>query len=145
MADKESSTEELLQCVCFRLRKAARKVSQIYDHALEPFDLTNTQYSLLAHLPPGRGVSIGELALELGTDSTTLTRNLRPLERRRLIAVVRPPEDARVRLVTSTPAGQALFKKATVAWKVARKALYDMISPRQLEQLERGLDGLLEG
>src|SRR5690606_24493942 len=88
-------------CTCFRLRRAARQVSQLYDHALAGAGLTVNQYSLLRHARTPQ--SLGELAASLGMDRTTLTRNLRPLLRDGLLAEVRD-EDPRRRVVALTAA-----------------------------------------
>jgi len=138
----DATREELLQCVGFRLRRATRKVSQIYDQALQPLDLTGAQFSLLSHLPRGRQVPVGQLAGELGTEASTLTRNLRPLQRRGLLALVDAPYDRRVKLVLSTKAGQALQAKAVPAWRSAREQLEGSIGAEAFEQLKQALDNL---
>lgn len=138
----DASIEELLQCVGFRLRRATRKVSQIYDQALQPLDLTGAQFSLLAHLPRGRQVPVGQLADELGTEASTLTRNLRPLERRGLLTLVEAPYDGRVKLVLSTKAGQELVAKAVPAWRAARDKLEQCVGPNAFKQLQQTLDQL---
>src|SRR5436853_5734315 len=67
-------------CTCFRLRSLTRRVTQLYDQALAPSGLTVTQYSLLAHaLRHGAAPTVSELAKQLFTDRTTLTRYLKPL------------------------------------------------------------------
>ena len=71
----------MLGCTCMRLRKVSRRVSQIYDHSLEAAGMTVTQYGVLGHIARFDGIGIGALAEKLGMDPTTLTRNLRPLER----------------------------------------------------------------
>jgi DNA-binding MarR family transcriptional regulator len=141
MAD-DATIEELVQCVGFRLRKATRQVSQIYDQALQQFDLTGTQFSLLSHLPRGRQLPVGDLAEELGSDSSTLTRNLGLLERRGLVKLVAAPYDRRVRLVLSTKEGQALQKRAVPAWRAARSELERRIGSEAFEQLKQALDRL---
>ncbi len=65
------------QCTCFRLRRASRRVTQVYDHALAPVGLSLNQYSILRRSEREPRV-LGELADELGMDRTTLTRNLSP-------------------------------------------------------------------
>ena len=71
-------------CTAARVRKASRRVTQIYDRHLAPFDLTIAQFGLLAQLREVSGASVGELADRMIMDATTLSRNLRPLERRGL-------------------------------------------------------------
>jgi DNA-binding transcriptional ArsR family regulator len=92
-------------CTCLRLRKASRRVSQIYDQHLEPFGLTVTQYGVLGHLATFNGLNIGELAEKLVMDPTTLTRNLRPLQRQGLLAVKTDRRDRRARTLELTARG----------------------------------------
>jgi DNA-binding transcriptional ArsR family regulator len=55
--------------------------------------------------------TIGGLADSLGMDRTTITANLKPLERRGLLSVRRDKGDVRVKLVFLTAAGQSLLAK----------------------------------
>src|SRR4051812_39261828 len=73
-------------CTCMRLRRASRRITQIYDELLAPAGLTVTQFGLLANLR-ACALSIGALASRLGMDPTTLTRNLRPLQARGLAEI----------------------------------------------------------
>jgi DNA-binding MarR family transcriptional regulator len=50
-------------------------------------------------------------------DRTTLTANLKPLERRRLLKVSVDKEDRRSRRLSLTSAGRALLIKAYPIWK----------------------------
>lgn len=138
----EDVTDELLRCVGFRLRRATRKVSQIYDQALQPLDLTGAQFSLLGHLPRGRQVPVGQLAEEIGAEPSTMTRNLRPLERRGLLSLIEAPYDRRVKLVLSTKAGQELLARAIPAWRSARAELESRVDPTALRSLQEALDRL---
>ena len=61
--------------------------------------------------------SIGEVAQFLAMDRTTLTANLKPLERRGLLKVTVDKEDRRSRRLTLTAAGHALLIEALPAWK----------------------------
>jgi len=109
-------------CACFNIRKAARKVTQSYDRALLPAGLAATQFSLLAVLARERGkagIPMTRLAKQLGMDRTTLTRNLRVVERAKWVSV-RPGDDPRERLVTLTAAGRKKFASALPWWKDAQ-------------------------
>src|SRR5438445_11148320 len=68
-----------LDCTCFRIRGAARRVTQIYSRHLAPTGLKISQFSLLGFVAAEGPISIGRLSDLLATDRTTLTRNLRPL------------------------------------------------------------------
>ncbi len=99
-------------CLCLHLQRAARKVARIFDEALRPLDLTNGQFSLLMSLNRPDAPSIGSVASLLAMDRTTLTANLKPLERRGLIKVTVDPEDKRSRRLALTPAGKKLLTAA---------------------------------
>ena len=68
-----------MSCAGFNLRRAARAVTQHFDHALAPCGLRTTQFTLLAAMALGGPVTTNELARVLVMDRTTLTRNVRLL------------------------------------------------------------------
>src|SRR5258705_4629997 len=98
-------------CACLRLRKAARRVSQIYDRALEPYGLTVTQYGLIGHIGVLDGIGIAALAAKMVMDPTTLTRNVKPLLQQGLLVLVPDPRDRRARRLHLTEAGRQAFAK----------------------------------
>ena len=72
-------------CLCLHLQRAARAVARRFDAALRPLGLTNGQFSLLMSLNRPEPPSIGSVSALLAMDRTTLTANLKPLERRGLL------------------------------------------------------------
>jgi DNA-binding MarR family transcriptional regulator len=71
----------------------------------------------------------------LAMDRTTLTANLKPLERRGLVAVAADEADKRTRRLTLTPAGMALLAKAVPIWvetEAEIEALLGRSSPDRL-------------
>lgn len=108
-------------CTCAILRRASRRVTQVYDKALKPYGLRLTQYSLLANLLRNEDISITDLAELLAMERTTLTRNLQPLEASGWLCVKAGP-DRRSRAVAITPLGQAAVERAFPAWQEAERA-----------------------
>jgi len=131
---------EIAGCTCLRLRKAARCATQIYDRCLEPTGLTITQFGLLAHLFLRAGISIGELAEALVMDPTTLTRNLRPLERRGHVRIKASKNDRRRREVVLTAGGRAVFEAAAPLWREAQTRVAAALGADEAMQLNRALD-----
>jgi DNA-binding MarR family transcriptional regulator len=129
-------------CVCLGLRRAARTVTRLYDDALRPSKLKATQFSLLALLFNGGRTPFSELTARLATDQTTLTRNLRPLERRGLIRVT-PGDDRRTRDIQLTSAGKNLYKRADVQWRSAQKQAIGVIGNEDWKAIQVQLDRLL--
>jgi DNA-binding MarR family transcriptional regulator len=126
-----------------RFRKAARRVSQLYDCCLEAYGLTITQYGLLAHIRRLDGVSIGALATELVMDPTTLTRNLRPLQKRNLVVLVVAEDDKRTRSLQLTAGGRALLKEARPGWEAAQRKMAEVLA-EDLAPLSDTIDRMLE-
>ena len=74
-------------CLCLHVQRAARALARRFDEVLRPLDLTQGQFSLLTSLNRPEPPSIGSVAALLAMDRTTLTANLKPLERRGLVKV----------------------------------------------------------
>ena len=110
-------------CLCLHLRRAARAVARRFDAALRPLALTNGQFSLLMSLNRPDPASIGSVSALLAMDRTTLTANLKPLERRRLVEVMVDDTDKRTRRIALTPAGRALLAAASPVWRRTHSAI----------------------
>ncbi len=137
--------DDLVDCTCMRLRKASRRLTQIFDQALSPSGVTTPQFGLLAHLQGSAqagedGLALGILAERLGMDPTTLNRNLKPLEARALVSAAPDPDDRRVRLVRLAPAGRAALLDALPLWRRTREQVRAQVG---LETLV-ALNGLLD-
>ena len=122
------------QCACFNLRKAARAVTQLYDDALKPAGVLATQFPLLASTAELGRATISELAETMVMDRTTLTRNLRPLERDGLLRS-EPGTDRRVREVALTRKGQKILFEAYPLWQKAQKTVARGLGPKRMQHL----------
>ena len=125
-------------CVCFHLRKSARTITQFYDHTLAPSGLRATQFTLLRVISRTGGLPFSALADVLGMERTTLTRNLRPLERDKLVRTV-PGADRRVRLVSLTPKGERKLANAEPLWARAHARITGGLGAETWATLQRGL------
>ena len=126
-------------CICFNLRRASRAVSQAYDGFLQASGLKTTQFSLLGHLVAQGPMSVTQLAERLGMDRTTLTRNLRPLERKGLVAIG-SGDNRRTRRIVLTEEGRAAFAKARPLWAEAQRHFLDRLTPDRWRELQQLLD-----
>ena len=108
------------ECNCLAVRQAARHITQFYDQFLAPSGLRTTQFSILAKLRRLGSMTINALADELVMDRTTLGRNILPLEREGLIAVVPGKRDRRSKELQLTEAGSARLRSAGKGWAQAQ-------------------------
>ena len=128
------------QCACARLRKLTRRASQMYDHALAPSGLTGTQFGILAQLARSTDASMSSMAERMFMDPTSLTRTLRPLEKRKLIRIASAKDDRRRRSITITDAGRAAFREAVPLWRAVQAQFADALGERAFDALDRSLD-----
>lgn len=127
------------ECTCFRIRSAARRVTQIYSQHLAPTGLKISQFSLLGFVCAEGPVSIGRLSELLATDRTTLTRNLKPLLADGVIERA-ASGDRRRHELAATAAGRALFKRALPLWSAAEQEVRTAMGARLTSDLHGALD-----
>jgi DNA-binding MarR family transcriptional regulator len=129
-------------CLCLHIQRAARAVARRFDDALRPLGLTNGQFSLLMSLNRPKPPGIGSVAALLAMDRTTLTANLKPLERRGLVTVTVDEKDRRNRLMTLTPAGRALLASAVPVWERTHEDIDRLITSSDPDTLRADLRAL---
>jgi DNA-binding MarR family transcriptional regulator len=128
-------------CLCLHLRRAARQVARQFDAAFRPLRLTSGQFSLLMSLNRAEPPTIGSVAAALAMDRTTLTADLKPLERRGLVAISVDPADRRSRRLVLTAAGSELLAAAMPVWRRTEQAIERRLAACP-QQLRAGLAAL---
>lgn len=103
--------------VCFALAVASREVVASYRSVLEPLGLTHPQYlvmlALWQHDAAGSdGLSVKALSALLHLDPGTASPLLKRLEAAGLVSRRRSPSDERVLVVSVTPEGRELRRRA---------------------------------
>lgn len=110
-------------CLCLHAQRAARALARRFDVALKPVGITSGQFSLLMSLNRPHPPKVGSVATLLAMDRTTLTANLKPLERRGLVETEADPNDKRAKLLRLTTAGRAVLVDAVPIWKAVHAAI----------------------
>ena len=129
-------------CFCLHVQRAARAVARRFDEALRPLDLTNGQFSLLMSLNRPVPATMSSVAALLAMDRTTLTANLKPLERRGLVRVAVDETDRRSRVLTLTRAGRKLLAAAVPIWKRTHAAIDRLLGDSDPDRLRADLRAL---
>ena len=129
-------------CLCLHLQRAARAVARRFDAALRPLGLTSGQFSLLMSLNRPEPASIGNVSSLLAMDRSTLTANLKPLERRGLVTVAVDHTDKRARRLTLTPAGRALLGAAVPVWRRTHAEIDRLLTETSPDRLRTDLRAL---
>ncbi|RVV98001.1 MarR family transcriptional regulator [Mesobaculum littorinae] len=131
-------------CLCLHTLRAARAIARRFDEAFRPLDLKSGQFSLLMSLNRPEAPGLGEVAQLLALDRTTLTANLKPLERRGLVRVTRDDQDRRIRRLQLTEAGQVLLARAVPIWQ-AEQSRIEAALDGKADTLRDGLAALRTG
>jgi DNA-binding MarR family transcriptional regulator len=129
-------------CACYKVRKAARAVTKLYDEVLRPSGLRATQFSLLMATRVLGPVTVVKLAQATVMDRTTLTRNLQILEKRTLIEI-KSGEDRREREVSLTASGMEVLAKAVPLWEEAQDRVKKALSEEKMGNLMDGLSEMI--
>jgi DNA-binding MarR family transcriptional regulator len=134
-------------CACLQLRMASRAITRFFDEILEPSGLRATQFSILAAIDGGESLTVTKLAADLVMDSSTVVRNLKPLERAGLI-IIAADKDRRRKIVRLTPKGLVKLVGAVPLWHMAHDRLRGLMGVEMLENngdnLKRLVSGILE-
>ena len=119
-----------MACACMAARRAARAVTQLYDGHLRVSEVEATQFALLSVLQALGPCSQAVIGLRLTLDKTTVSRNLKVLFDRGLIALA-VAKDRRERRYVVTPAGQRRLTSARPRWQQAQDQLRGSMTPAQ--------------
>ena len=106
--------QQLDSQLCFALYSASLATTKLYKPVLEKLGLTYPQYLALLALWEQDGLAVNELGERLFLDSGTLTPLLKRMEAAGWLQRERASADERRVLVTLTPAGRALKRRALV-------------------------------
>jgi len=121
---------------CFNLRKVTRAVTQFFDRHLESADIRATQFTLLLTLTSASGKTLTEIAEGLVMDRTTLTRNLKPLEKEGLITTIKL-SDKRTKGYVLTEKGRMAIEKGIPLWQKAQQQIVGQFgAPKYAHLLE---------
>lgn len=129
-------------CLCLHVQRAARAIARRYDDVLRPLGLTNGQFSLMMSLNRPEPPTMGQVSAVLAMDRTTLTANLKPLERRGLVEVRIDDTDRRSRRLQLTRTGRDLLAEALPIWRQAQASNERLIPKTDPDRLRADLRAL---
>jgi DNA-binding MarR family transcriptional regulator len=104
-------------CFGLNIHRAGRAVAKKFDDAFRSAGVNHWQFALLMTVNVPGGLSVSELARSLVVDRTTITANVKPLERMGLISVRPDEDDARARRIEVTEKGRDVLNVTYPIWK----------------------------
>jgi DNA-binding MarR family transcriptional regulator len=145
-----NSVEQEFARLVIGVREAIRQRLDSLDPSLFPFDFKsmNALWHHAVRLPESPSLTATELSDLLAVDKSVVSRSVKRLEDRGLVARTVSPEDARVQLIHITRDGYHRFKQASLdvpTVTTSRMRAWDIESLDQLAALLHRLNGPLPG
>lgn len=122
-------------CAGWNSRLAARRITAFLDRELADIGLTAAQLGLMAQIAALTDDTLGALAQRSGLEQSTLSRNLRTLEREQLIEITLVETDLRRRAVWLTETGARRLEAAIPVWREAQARLAQVVPTDIVRQL----------
>jgi DNA-binding MarR family transcriptional regulator len=122
-----------LACTNTALRRAARRLGQLYDETLAPLGLKATQVGLISEIErcaaggSEEGPTLQELAGRLAIQISALTHALKPLVRDGLVELRPDTVDRRTKHGVLTPLGKERLSEAFVLWAKANNRVESVL------------------
>ena len=142
--EQRTEVPRMTRCNAGAARRAARRLSLMYDKVLAPAGLKLTQFGILSAVN-AKGAAlptVSELAEELVMDRSTVGQNLLPLERDQFVRLLTDPNDRRSRLIALTKQGVVKYNEARKYWEIAQDRFEAAFGRKEAAELRSVLLGI---
>ncbi|MCK3778781.1 MarR family transcriptional regulator [Ensifer sesbaniae] len=129
------------RCYCALLRKATRRVTSLYDDALQPIGINLAQFSLLRHIERDEPISMTELGRKIELERSTVSRNVKVLEGMGLVETG-SGKDQREAVVELTENGRRILEDGAPLWQGAQDRIEARLGTDAAAQLKELLQTL---
>jgi DNA-binding MarR family transcriptional regulator len=127
-------------CTAHQVRRLARTLIRVYDQEMSCTGMTVGQFAVLRALRHDT-LSLGQLARDLGSDRTTLTRNLKPLIKRGWISRCRG-EDGRTIVLGLTETGLAELRVARPIWRRVQNEIEAQFGASRITAMHEAMESM---
>src|SRR3981189_934169 len=131
------------RCHCTELRKASRRISQLYDTALAPSGLKTRQGAIVAEIGRSEPTTVGALADALVMDAGGLAHTLKPLTREKLVTIAVDPHDRPHRLISLSRLGRSKLRKSDALWEAAPRSFEAAFGATESQDLREAMQFLV--
>ncbi len=131
-------------CLCAMIRRAGRIATRNYDNFLKPCGLKVTQFSMLANIARHPAITVSELAELLSMDQTTVSRNLRVLEKSGYIRLESERTDHRIKRIQISDLGISKMNEARPMWEQAQLEMQRLLGRENIDVIIMGVKKLLK-
>jgi DNA-binding MarR family transcriptional regulator len=130
-------------CLGLRIGQLQRLIGRRFDQELRPLGLSMSQLGVLSALTiHGGAVKPAQLAEWLGTERSTISRNLSLLEAKGLVAPAEVSASGRSMAVAITKRGSEALGGAENAWRTVQESLTELLGDDAPAKLDTWLERL---
>jgi DNA-binding MarR family transcriptional regulator len=122
-------------CLCAAIRKAGRILTRQYDKYLKPSGLKVTQFSMMANIARNPAITVSELAKLMFMDQTTVSRNLRVLEKCGYVHLEPEVTDHRFKRIWIANMGMSKMNEARPLWEKSQLHTEQVLGRPSIEGL----------
>lgn len=140
---ERKSQEFINTCSWFLMRKVTRLLTNYINGKFKETGILSTQLGALAILATKGELNISEIAKELVMDQTTATRNIKKLEKEKLVKEVKG-EDKRFKRITLTELGKEKLLQVLPIWDENQQMLTTSAGKENIQSLDQILRILLQ-
>lgn len=131
-ADAQAMVES---CPGLQSRLAARRISRFLEREMKTHGFSLVQIGLMAQIASAADDRLGALVELTGLEQSTLSRNLRTLERDGLVEITMVESDRRRRAIWLTETGARRLEAAIPVWRKAQAKLAKLLAPESARRL----------
>jgi DNA-binding MarR family transcriptional regulator len=132
-------------CAAINARLAARRITGFMEAHMRGANLSIAQFTLMIHLAAAENDTVGAIAERSGLDQSTVSRNLRKLERAGLVEITIVEKDLRRRAVWLTEKGARRLETSIPVWRGAHEALCKIIPPGLVRKIAASSSAVGDG
>ncbi len=125
-------------CPASNLSMAYKAVRRVFEEEFRPSAVTSVQFAILVHLSLYEPISSAELAERLGSDPSTISRNMDALEERNWVNV-EPGQDRRSRVYTLAVRGRKMLEATVPIWRRAHHRVLRHVGRGEWQRTMRSL------
>lgn len=110
-------------CLCAAARHASRAITALYEAEMQVSGLHPAQFEILSWIASIPNITQRRLSDGVGTDQTTLSRNLKLMISRGWIQALPDKNDRRQVVYSTTVEGREALRSATAGWNRAQRRM----------------------
>lgn len=132
-----------LDAVSFRFEDIPRVLRRLIDLAITEYNLTRSQWRLLAYVLRDQGMTQTELARHLELERASVGQAIDALERKELVERIKSPGDRRVWRIHATNKAEALIPQLRETIDEIYEQMFAGFSKSETAQLHSFLDRIM--